>query len=108
MTNAAMATTQYVKLLPLPPVLHEPLLAGSFEDRTIGIRTTCSLSTHCWRHARTEDEFDLPGSPGNWNGRVNDGLFGVQRLVASEPAELLPSHETQPKLPGPFEPLVNA
>ena len=33
---------------------------------------------------------------------------GVQSAVARDPAVLLPSHESQPKLPGPFAPLVRA
>src|SRR6476469_6995208 len=101
MTNAASAVTQYVKLLPLPPVSHAPLLSGSFVARTIGMRTVSSLSTHAWRHPRTAEALVTPGSPGNWKGSVNAGLFGVQRLVASAPALLLPSHDIQPKLPGP-------
>ena len=100
---------QYEKLLPFPPVSQWFTLPGSsLVASTIGMSTTCWLSTHWSRHARTELALVLPGSPGNSAGRTNGGLFGVHRLVASDPAELLPSQEIQPKLPGPFEPLVKA
>ena len=72
--------------------------------------------------------FDLPGSTGNQVSpspglvpmkpllpglsyglsRENGGLFGLQTLSDSAPAELMPSHDSQPNPPGASLPSVRS